>query len=52
LEIPFTAELLGLSLSPDGKSFTTGLGNPKNDIWLVEGFQQPIPWWRALRRNR
>ena len=52
LEIPFTANVVGFSLSPDGKSFTTAVGNPKNDIWLMEGFQQPIPWWRALRRNR
>jgi Tol biopolymer transport system component len=52
LEIPFTAEVEGFSLSPDGKSFTTAIGNPTNDIWVMEGFQQPIPWWRALRRDR
>jgi serine/threonine protein kinase len=37
LAIPVAAYVLGFSLSPDGKSFTTSVTDSKSDVWLMEG---------------
>ncbi len=38
-----------LSRSPDGKSLATSAVTRKSDIWLLEGFPLPRPWWRIWR---
>src|SRR4029450_4592837 len=44
LDLPASAEVMGFSLHPDGKSFATSVGVTKHDIWLLEGFPQPRLW--------
>ena len=39
LELPPEATISGFSLHPDGRSFVTGIGIPRHDIWLLEGFK-------------
>ncbi|MGA7237779.1 MAG: protein kinase [Bryobacteraceae bacterium] len=38
-----------LSRSPDGRSLATSAVTSKSDIWLLEGFPLPRPWWRIWR---
>jgi eukaryotic-like serine/threonine-protein kinase len=38
-----------LSRSPDGKSLATSAVTRKSDLWLLEGFPLPRPWWRIWR---
>ncbi len=38
-----------LSRSPDGKSLATSAVTRKSDLWLLEGFPLPRPWWRLWR---
>jgi serine/threonine protein kinase len=38
-----------LSRSPNGKSLATSAVTRKSDIWLLEGFPLPRPWWRIWR---
>lgn len=45
---PVTIPLDGFSLSPDGKTFLTGLLKSKGDLWILEGFEDDRPWWRRL----
>jgi Tol biopolymer transport system component len=40
---PFQARL---SLAPDGKSLATSVVVTRSDLWLLEGFPVPRPWWR------
>jgi serine/threonine protein kinase len=35
-----------LSLAPDGKSLATSAVATKSDLWLVEGYPLPTPWWQ------
>ncbi len=35
-----------LSRSADGKSLATSAVTRKSDLWLLEGFPLPQPWWR------
>jgi hypothetical protein len=35
-----------LSPSPDGKSLATSGVTRKSDVWLLDGFPLPRPWWR------
>ena len=35
-----------LSLSPDGKRLTTSAVTTKTDLWPLEGYPLPRPWWR------
>jgi hypothetical protein len=39
LALPVANDLLGFSLSPDGKSFTTSVVDSKSDVWLMEGLE-------------
>jgi serine/threonine protein kinase len=45
--VPFHTRL---SLAPDGKSLATSAVATKSDLWLVEGFPQPRPWWKLWGR--
>ncbi len=38
-----------LSLYPDGKSLATSAVTTKSDLWLVEGYPLPRPWWKLWR---
>jgi Tol biopolymer transport system component/DNA-binding winged helix-turn-helix (wHTH) protein len=40
----------GYSLAPDGKSFATSIFRARGDIWLLEGFRQPVGFWHTLFR--
>ena len=34
-----------LSLAPDGKSLATSVVVTRSDLWLLEGYPLPRPWW-------
>jgi Tol biopolymer transport system component len=38
-----------LSLSPDGKSLATSAVESKSDLWLLEGYPLPQPWWHVWK---
>jgi hypothetical protein len=38
-----------ISLSPDGRSLATSEVTSRSDIWLLEGYPTPRPWWRLFR---
>jgi Tol biopolymer transport system component len=38
-----------LSVAPDGKSLATSVVTSKSELWLLEGYPLPHPWW-DLRR--
>jgi len=38
-----------LSLYPDGKSLATSAVTTKSDLWLVEGYPIPRPWWKLWK---
>lgn len=40
---PFHARL---SLAPEGRSLATSAVDTKSDLWLVEGYPLPKPWWK------
>jgi Tol biopolymer transport system component len=35
-----------LSMAPDGKSLATSAITMKSDLWLLDGYPMPKPWWR------
>lgn len=35
-----------LGLYPDGKSLATSAVTTKSDLWLLEGYPLPRPWWK------
>lgn len=46
---PATVPLDGFSLSPDGKTLITSLLKPKDDLWMLEGFEEPqLAWCETL----
>jgi serine/threonine protein kinase len=38
-----------LSLSPDGRSLVTSAVESRQDLWLLEGYPLPRPWWRLWK---
>jgi eukaryotic-like serine/threonine-protein kinase len=38
-----------LSLSPDGHSLATSAMETRQDIWLLEGYPRPRPWWQLWK---
>jgi dipeptidyl aminopeptidase/acylaminoacyl peptidase len=38
-----------ISLSPDGRSLAASEVSSRSDIWLLEGYPTPRPWWRLFR---
>ena len=36
------------SLSPDGKSLAATVASSEGDIWILDGFEPPRPWWERL----
>jgi eukaryotic-like serine/threonine-protein kinase len=38
-----------LSMAPDGKSLATSAVTMKSDLWLLDGFPAPRPWWKLWR---
>ncbi len=38
-----------LSLSPDGHSLATSAVDTREDIWLLEGYPRPRPWWQLWK---
>jgi len=45
LSVPPSATLSGFSLHPDGRSFATGIGMARHDIWVIDGFKLPSGWF-------
>jgi hypothetical protein len=43
LSLSPTARVSGFSLHPDGKSFVTGIGIARHDIWVLDGFRLRAP---------
>jgi WD40 repeat protein len=35
-----------LSLAPDGKALVTSAVALKSDLWLLDGYPMPSPWWK------
>ncbi len=53
VEMPLssTADVLGMTVSPDGSRVIVGAGAPTSDIWILEQFEAPArSWMRWLRR--
>jgi len=38
-----------LSLAPNGKSLATSAVTSKTDLWLLEGYPLPRPWWQLWK---
>jgi Tol biopolymer transport system component len=38
-----------LSMAPDGKSLATSAVTMKSDLWLLDGYPMPRPWWKLWR---
>ena len=38
-----------LSLSPDGRSLATSASSSQSDLWLLDGYPRPRPWWQLWR---
>ena len=38
-----------ISLSPDGRSLATSGATLRSDVWLLEGYPTPRPWWRLWK---
>jgi serine/threonine protein kinase len=38
-----------LSVAPDGKSLATSVVTTKSELWLLEGYPLPRPWWHLWR---
>jgi serine/threonine protein kinase len=38
-----------LSISPDGRSLVTSAVESRQDLWLLEGYPLPRPWWRLWK---
>jgi Tol biopolymer transport system component len=38
-----------LSVAPDGKSLATSVVMSKSELWLLEGYPVPGPWWHLWR---
>ena len=51
LNLPPRATLSGFSLHPNGKSFATGIGIARHDIWLLGGFELPSRWFDRFRSS-
>ncbi len=51
LPLAASADIQGMTLSPDGSRIIVGAGTDTSDIWLLEQFEPPSPpWARWLRR--
>jgi hypothetical protein len=38
-----------LSLSSDGKSLATSAVESQSDLWILEGYPRPRPWWQLWK---
>ena len=38
-----------ISLSPDGRTLATSASNSQSDLWLLDGYPGPRPWWQLWR---
>jgi WD40 repeat protein len=38
-----------LSMAPDGRSLATSAVTMKSDLWLLDGYPMPRPWWKLWR---
>jgi hypothetical protein len=38
-----------ISLSPDGRSLATSAVRSQSDLWLLEGYPRPRPWWQLWK---
>ena len=38
-----------LSLSPDRRSLATSAVSSQSDLWLLEGYPRPRPWWQLWK---
>ena len=38
-----------ISLSPDGRSLAASEVSSRSDVWLLEGYPTPRPWWHLFR---
>ena len=36
----------GISLSADGRSLATSVVGSQSDLWLLDGYPRPQPWWQ------
>jgi hypothetical protein len=52
LPAPAGVTLSDMTRHPDGKRLLITIATPRQDIWLMEGFERPLPWWPRLWRPR
>jgi hypothetical protein len=36
----------GISFSADGRSLATSVVGSPSDLWLLDGYPRPQPWWQ------
>jgi Tol biopolymer transport system component len=46
LPIAASTDVQGMALSPDESRIIVGVGTPTSDIWMLEQFEPPVPFWR------
>jgi Tol biopolymer transport system component len=46
LPLAASTEIQGMALSPDESQIIVGAGAPTSDIWLLEQFEPPAPFWQ------
>ena len=49
-QIPRTANISGIRLHPDDRSFITSVGTFRLDLWILERGLPQVTWWRSLLR--
>jgi hypothetical protein len=38
-----------ISLAPDGRTLATSASSSQSDLWLLDGYPRPRPWWQLWR---
>jgi Tol biopolymer transport system component len=46
LPLAISTDVQGMALTPDESRVIVGAGAPTSDIWLLEQFEPPAPFWR------
>jgi hypothetical protein len=36
------------SFTPDGSEFVHTINHPREEIWILDGIHQPVPWYRPF----
>jgi hypothetical protein len=48
MELPPSATVLGFAMHPGGTRFSSAVGTPRHDVWMLDGLNQRRSWWASL----